>query len=64
MTKVTIIAEGAKINFVPYAKGTVIKIDDDLVGPWLTAGLCIVGEIPPNIASPEPKVVQAKKVEK
>jgi hypothetical protein len=48
MTKVTIIKEGAKINFVPYLVGTVMEIEDDIVGPWLTAGLCRVGEEIPN----------------
>jgi len=48
MTKVTIIKEGARINFVPYTVGTVMEIEDDIVGPWLTAGLCRVGEEIPN----------------
>jgi len=60
MTKVTIIKEGAKINFVPHEVGKVMEIDDELVSPWLASGLIVVGEVVPNI--PEP--AKAKKVEK
>lgn len=67
MTKVTIIAEGAKINYQPYAVGTVMDIADELVDPWLKTGLIVIGEQAPNPA-PEPpappKTVAAKKVEK
>ena len=49
MTKVTIIKEGAKINYSPISNGSVVDIPDDLVGPWVDSGLCIFGEIPPNV---------------
>ena len=62
--KVTIISEGAKINYVPLKKDSVVDIPDDLVGPWVQAGLCVVGEVVPNIAPAPPKVEPVEKPKK